>query len=66
MNPVSGKPGGRPEKPEETRKTGFLRVRLSAAHEAEIKEAADRVGISVSAWATERLLKAARQEKAKG
>ncbi len=52
--------------PEEDRKSGFLRVRLSAAHEAEIKEAAKRAGISVSAWATERLLKAARQEKAKG
>jgi predicted HicB family RNase H-like nuclease len=52
--------------PEEDRKSGFLRVRLSAAHQEEIKEAAKQAGISVSAWATERLLKAARQEKAKG
>ncbi len=52
--------------PEEDKKSGFLRVRLSVAHQDEIKEAAKRAGISVSAWATERLLRAARQENKKG
>ncbi len=51
-------------KPAEQRKTVYLRVRISEAHEAEIKAAAEKVGISISSWVTERLLKAARQEKA--
>lgn len=46
------------------KKSLFLRVRLSEAHDAEIKEAAERVGLSVSGWVTERLLAAARREKA--
>ena len=55
---------GRPKKAAAVRKTLFLRVRLTEAHDAEFKEAAERVGISVSAWATERLLRCARQEAA--
>jgi predicted HicB family RNase H-like nuclease len=51
-------------KPAAERKEIFLRVRLSEAHDKEIKEAAKQVGISVSAWATERLLRCAREEKA--
>jgi predicted HicB family RNase H-like nuclease len=50
-------------KPAEVRKTVYLRVRISEAHDEEIKAAAARAGISVSAWCTERLLKCARQEK---
>lgn len=55
---------GRPPKAAEVKKSLFLRVRLSEAHDAEIKEAAERVGLSVSGWVTERLLAAARREKA--
>ena len=60
---VSKRPG-RPKKTAGEAKTLFLRVRIDEATDAEFKEAAARVKISVSAWATERLIKAARQEKA--
>ena len=49
-------------KPAAVRKVVFLRVRISEAHDAEFKAAAERAGISVSGWVTERLLKAARAE----
>lgn len=49
-------------KPDEVRKDGNFRMRVSEAHMEEFKLAAERAGISMSAWATERLLKAARQE----
>jgi predicted HicB family RNase H-like nuclease len=49
-------------KPAEQRKTVYLRVRITEVHEKEIKAAAAKAGISVSAWVVERLLKAARQE----
>jgi hypothetical protein len=52
-------------KPAAERKTVYLRVRISESHEKEIKDAAIRAGIGVSAWAIERLLKCARQENAK-
>lgn len=51
-------------KPAAERKTVYLRVRVSEAHEGEIKDAATNAGISISAWVTERLLRCARQEKA--
>lgn len=57
------RPPGRPRK-DEGKKTVYLRVRLSEPHEAEIRAAAERVGLSISAWVTERLLKAARREAA--
>jgi hypothetical protein len=50
-------------KPEEQRRTVYLRVRLTAEQEALIKEAAAIAGITVSAWAVERLIRAARTEK---
>lgn len=43
-------------------KTSFLRLRLADSHHAEIKTAAEKAGITVSAWAVERLLRCARQE----
>ena len=49
-------------KPANTRKELHLRVRLSALHKGEIRDAAAIAGISLSAWVTERLLKCARQE----
>lgn len=49
-------------KPDDERKTTYLRVRLTTAHETEIKAAATKAGISVSAWALERLLRDAREE----
>ncbi|HVV83178.1 MAG TPA: hypothetical protein VHE35_08860 [Kofleriaceae bacterium] len=52
-------------KPAAVRKTVFLRVRISEAQDAEFKEAAEAAGITVSAWATERLLAAARAERRK-
>lgn len=50
-------------KPAEARKEAHLRVRLAESHMDEIKGAAERAGISVSAWVIERLLKAARAER---
>lgn len=44
------------------RKESHLRVRMSRFHKGKIETAADRAGITLSAWVTERLLKAARQE----
>ena len=46
----------------EVRKVAHLRVRLAENHMDEMKAAAERAGISLSAWVTERLLKAARSE----
>ena len=43
-------------------KRSYLRVRFSEAHEGEIKAAARRLGVTVSAWASERLLRCARRE----
>src|SRR5688572_1425370 len=53
---------GRPAKPKGEQRTCYLRARLTEAQDAEIKAAADQAGISVSAWAVERLLRCARQE----
>jgi hypothetical protein len=50
-------------KPAEKRRTEFLRVRLTAETLTMIQEAAESAGITVSAWATERLVRAARQER---
>jgi len=49
-------------KPADVRKEAHLRVRMSESHMEEIQTAATKAGISVSAWVTERLLRAARQE----
>lgn len=59
---VSGMAKIKRRKPAEVRKMDNLNIRLSASHKAEIAAAAERTGISISAWAVERLLKAARQE----
>lgn len=52
-------------KPAEVRKESHLRVRVSESHMDEFKAAAERAGISLSAWVTERLLRVARQENKK-
>lgn len=52
----------RTRKPEELRKTEYLRVRVSKEHKALMHEAAQQAGISLSAWAVERLLRVAREE----
>lgn len=52
-------------KPADQRKEVYLRARVTAGHEEEIKAAALKAGISISAWMVDRLLKAARQENAK-
>ena len=44
------------------RKEAHLRIRVAESHKAELLEAAERAGISLSAWVIERLLKCARQE----
>lgn len=49
----------------EVRKEAHLNIRLAESHKAEIDVAAQKAGISVSAWVIERLLRAARQENAK-
>jgi uncharacterized protein (DUF1778 family) len=50
-------------KPDEERRTLYLRVRLTADQDALIKEAAALAGITVSSWAVERLVRAARSER---
>lgn len=50
-------------KADDVRKDTNLRMRVSEAHLKVFKAAAERAGISLSAWATDRLLRAARQEQ---
>lgn len=50
-------------KPDEDRRTVFLRVRLTPEQDALIKEAASSAGITVSSWAVERLIRAAKAER---
>jgi uncharacterized protein (DUF1778 family) len=49
-------------KPDELRKTIFLRVRLTEEQDKLIRDAAQLAGILVSPWAVERLVRAAREE----
>ena len=50
-------------KPDEERRTLYLRVRLTAEQDVMMKEAAASAGITVSAWAVERLVRAAKAER---
>lgn len=50
-------------KSDESRKETILRIRVTEDLLATLKAAAARTGINLSAWATERLLRAARQEE---
>jgi predicted HicB family RNase H-like nuclease len=50
-------------KTDEVRKDTNLRMRVSEAHLTVFKAAAERAGISLSSWVTDRLLRAARQEQ---
>lgn len=50
-------------KPDDERRRVFLRVRLTSEQDAMIKEAAASAGITVSSWAVERLLRAAKAER---
>ena len=52
-------------KSEENRKESHLRVRVTEAQMDEFKAAAEKAGISLSAWVTERLLQVARKENRK-
>lgn len=52
-------------KPAEARKESHLRVRVAGSHMDEFKAAAEKAGISLSSWVTERLLRIARQENKK-
>jgi len=49
-------------KPAHARKEEHLRVRVAKSHMEAFMTAAERAGITLSAWVTERLLKCARQE----
>ena len=49
-------------KPANVRKEAHLRVRVAESHMKEFQAAAQKAGITLSAWATERLLRCARQE----
>jgi predicted HicB family RNase H-like nuclease len=49
-------------KPAHARKEEQLRVRVAKGHMDAFQAAAERAGISLSAWVTERLLRCARQE----
>jgi uncharacterized protein (DUF1778 family) len=50
-------------KPDDKRRTKYLRVRLTAEQDALLRAAADSAGITVSSWAVERLVKAAKNEQ---
>jgi len=50
-------------KPDEERRTVYLRVRLTEEQDAMFKESAKNAGITVSAWAVERLVRAAKAER---
>jgi uncharacterized protein (DUF1778 family) len=50
-------------KAEEDRRTLYLRVRLTEAQDAMFKQAAADSGITVSSWAVERLVRAAKAER---
>jgi len=50
-------------KPDDERRTLYLRVRLTPEQDAMMKEAASSAGITVSSWAVERLVRAAKAER---
>ena len=50
-------------KTDDERRTVYLRVRLTQEQDAMIKAAAQMSGITVSAWAVERLLRSAKAER---
>jgi uncharacterized protein (DUF1778 family) len=50
-------------KAEEERRTLYLRVRLTPEQNGLLKEAAASAGITVSSWAVERLIRAAKAER---
>jgi uncharacterized protein (DUF1778 family) len=50
-------------KPDEERRTLYLRVRLTPEQDAMMKEAATSAGITLSSWAVERLVRAAKAER---
>jgi hypothetical protein len=49
-------------KPKEKRREAYLRVRLTTEQDTTIRAAADAAGITISAWAVERLFRAAKEE----
>jgi hypothetical protein len=57
------KPNVKERKPMSEKRLFFLRVRLTEEQDILIKAAAKTAGITVSAWAQERLTRVARQER---
>ncbi len=57
---------GRPPKTEDERQTTTLRLRLTAADDATIRQAAASAGESLSAWMRGVLLRAARRKLRRG
>jgi uncharacterized protein (DUF1778 family) len=49
-------------KPAEKRREAYLRIRLTDEQDKAIRQAADAAGITISAWAVERLIRVARLE----
>jgi uncharacterized protein (DUF1778 family) len=50
-------------KPDEARRTLYLRVRVTQDQDTLFKQAATDAGITVSSWAVERLVRAAKAER---
>jgi uncharacterized protein (DUF1778 family) len=50
-------------KPDDERRTVYLRVRLTAEQDTMFKSAASSAGITTSSWAVERLVRAAKAER---
>ena len=49
-------------KPKDKRREAYLRVRLTTEQDTAIRRAAEAAGITLSAWAVERLFRAAKAE----
>jgi uncharacterized protein (DUF1778 family) len=49
-------------KPQDKRREAYLRIRLTTEQDTAIRQAAEAAGITISAWAVERLFRAAREE----
>jgi hypothetical protein len=58
---VQSKPKKR-RKPADKRREAYLRVRLTDEQDKTIRRAADAAGITISSWAVERMLRAAKSE----
>ncbi len=57
---MAAKPGPKPRKPED-RQASQLQIRINVRDKAALTAAADRAGLSLSAWAKQVLLRAAKR-----